>query len=301
MDETPGNLGRKLIVNYGGGVDSTAILVELARLGVRPDAIVFADVGNEAPWTYEYLDYFDRWLESVGFPTVTRVKRYDHITRRGTTYTTLEQNCLDNETLPSIAFGFQRHGCSIKWKADTIEAYLTRAWPERDEAWAGEPPLQVIGYDNSTADRKRRARADKHETTIGGRPAERWYPLQDWGWDREECKRRIAAAGLRVPEKSACWFCPASQKWEIARLGAEHPDLLERAFKMERSWLTGKHADKRTTCKGLGFTFAWHEWCEEQGLVNPGGTVNQANARALADELRGQPELTQLTLFGAAA
>ena len=33
MDETPGNLGRKLIVNYGGGVDSTAILVELARLG----------------------------------------------------------------------------------------------------------------------------------------------------------------------------------------------------------------------------------------------------------------------------
>src|SRR5215468_4909221 len=39
-----------------------------------------------------------------------------------------------------------------------------------------------------------------------------WYPLMEWGWDREHCKRVIADAGLPIPVKSACFFCPASKK-----------------------------------------------------------------------------------------
>jgi len=38
-----------------------------------------------------------------------------------------------------------------------------------------------------------------------------WYPLMEWGLDREKCKQIIANAGLPVPVKSACWFCPRAE------------------------------------------------------------------------------------------
>jgi hypothetical protein len=33
-----------------------------------------------------------------------------------------------------------------------------------------------------------------------------WYPLMDWGHDREACKKIIAGADLPVPVKSSCFF-----------------------------------------------------------------------------------------------
>jgi hypothetical protein len=38
-----------LVVAYGLGVDSTALLVEFARRGLRPDLVLFADTGGEKP------------------------------------------------------------------------------------------------------------------------------------------------------------------------------------------------------------------------------------------------------------
>ena len=35
------------MVAYGLGVDSTAMLIGLAQRGIRPDLILFADVGGE--------------------------------------------------------------------------------------------------------------------------------------------------------------------------------------------------------------------------------------------------------------
>lgn len=40
-----------LVVAYGLGVNSTAMLVEFARRGIRPDLILFADTGGEKPET----------------------------------------------------------------------------------------------------------------------------------------------------------------------------------------------------------------------------------------------------------
>tara|TARA_R100000388_G_scaffold59546_1_gene43861 strand:+ start:79 stop:1005 length:927 start_codon:yes stop_codon:yes gene_type:complete len=293
-----------LIVNYGGGVDSTAILVGFQAKGVRPDLIIFSDVGSEKPETYLYLDRIDSWLVERGFPMVTRVKRYDLIGRRGTTYETIYENCITNETLPSIAFGFRRHSCSIKWKAEVITKYI-RAWqPAVDAFEAGLRPVQCIGYDASDSDMKRRKRADSYGSTDKHRcPTEMRYPLQEWGWDRDECRRQIQGAGLPIPKKSACFFCPASKTWEIAELAATNPALLMQAFEMERLHLTGKHSHKNSTCLGLGFTFSWTQWCAEQGILTD-GRINRDRAMQVRNELnpldtlesRGCPAtFTQLT------
>lgn len=103
--------GHNIALCYGGGVDSTALLVAMHRAGIRPDIITFADVGGEKPETIEYVKNMDKWLISVGFPTVTWCKK---VPLPSTGYTDLTGNCIANETLPSLAFGMK--SCSIKWK-----------------------------------------------------------------------------------------------------------------------------------------------------------------------------------------
>lgn len=107
----PGTRSVPLVVNFGSGVDSTAVLVEFVRKGIVPDLILFADTGSEKPETYEHLESFSSWLVSKGFPAVTVVSR-ERMRRASTTYRTIEENCLQNATLPSLAFG--RKSCSLK-------------------------------------------------------------------------------------------------------------------------------------------------------------------------------------------
>jgi ABC-type branched-subunit amino acid transport system substrate-binding protein len=60
-----------------------------------------------------------------------------------------------------------------------------------------------------------------------------WYPLRDWKWDREECEKQILAAGLPVPMKSCCFFCPAMKPEELTQLAKSSPDLVRRAIAIE--------------------------------------------------------------------
>src|SRR4051812_9534237 len=87
-----------LAVSYGMGVDSTAMLVEMVKRGIRPDLIQFADTGGELPATYAYRAHIDEYLAAHGFPTVT-------VVRKRSKYASLYDNCIGNETLPSLAFG----------------------------------------------------------------------------------------------------------------------------------------------------------------------------------------------------
>jgi hypothetical protein len=90
-----------LVVAYGMGVDSTALLIEFALRGIRPDLILFADTGGEKPETYSYLPVIQSYLARVGFPPVTTVR---YVPTRAA-YQTLEEQCLHTGTLPSLAYG----------------------------------------------------------------------------------------------------------------------------------------------------------------------------------------------------
>ncbi len=67
------------------------------------------------------------------------------------------------------------------------------------------------------------------------------YPLREWGLDRNACIRVISDAGLPVPPKSACFFCPASKRHEIDQLVQEEPKLHLLALEMERRYRAGRH------------------------------------------------------------
>jgi hypothetical protein len=246
-----------LVVSYGVGIDSTAMLVAMYLRGIRPDLILFADTGAEKPETYAYLPIISKWLKKVGFPPITTV-RYEP-TRAP--YSTLEGKCFANETLPSLAFG--KHSCSIVFKAQPQDRYV-QSWQPALDAWAAHRKvIRAIGYDNGEQDCRRRAKADRaveKKAQAGHKDATRydyWYPLQEWGVDRFRCILLISHAGLPLPTKSACWFCPASKKSEVIELRDKQPALFWRGIAMEDRAREGKHGLQST--QGLGRTWSWRE------------------------------------------
>jgi hypothetical protein len=214
-----------LIISYGMGVDSTALLVGLAGKGIRPDAILFADTGSEKPATYDYgKQVMPDWLASVGFPEITWVRYQPQNFKNWPPYHSLEENCLTNSTLPSLAFGFK--SCSQKWKIAPQNKW-TAAWMPAREAWAdGVKVRKTIGYDSGPADLRRRNHLGEQNDPLFAYE----YPLIEWGWDRNRCKEVIAAAGLPIPEKSACYFCPATKPHELHTMPK---DLLRRIIMIE--------------------------------------------------------------------
>lgn len=206
-----------LVVAYGTGVDSTAMLIGLWQRGIRPDAVLFADTGGERDQTYDFLPIMDGWLRDHGLPTVTVVKNVVKDFKNWPPYHTLEENCLTNGTLPSVAFGFQMKSCSLKWKAAPQHRWMKTFQPALDCWAAGGKVVRAIGFDASPADQRR----SNHAGKINDRLYSFWYPLQEWGWDRERCVQEIQRAGLPVPPKSSCFFCPAMKPAEVRELPKE--------------------------------------------------------------------------------
>lgn len=202
-----------VVLAYGIGVDSTALLVELESRGTPPDLVITGDPGVEKPETYAYQEMISAWMAARGirYETVRYTpRRFKH----WPPYYDLLANVLTNATLPSISLG--RHSCSLKWKVAPQDAFL-KQWEPAKAAWArGQKVIRLIGYDTSPADTRRYA----HASTIANDLFECRYPLREWGWDRAACIARIEAAGLPVPPKSSCFICGAMKPDEVRALPA---------------------------------------------------------------------------------
>ena len=110
-------------------------------------------------------------------PPITRVYK----TTRDGKRLTLEQECLQSGTLPSIAYGFKR--CSLKHKIGPQEKFCNHYLPCQKVWAAGKRVVKFIGYDAGEG-----YRSDK---VLLGDLADpkysKWYPLMEWGWDRAAC------------------------------------------------------------------------------------------------------------------
>jgi hypothetical protein len=229
------------VIADGLGVNSTALLIQLTRAGIRPDLILFADTGSEKPETYAYLEIRRSWLSRVGFPDCIGVRR------RGER---VPDQSLRTGTLPSLAYGGK--SCSLKWKVAPQDKFC-KHWEPALWCWqSGQRVVKAIGYDAGPSDGRRikEFRDPKYRF---------WYPLREFGLNRAACIELICSEGLPVPCKSACFFCPATKKQELVQLHGDHPDLVERALTIERRALPNLRS-----VQGLGRSFAWTTWLRQQ-------------------------------------
>jgi hypothetical protein len=224
VDVSLGISSLPLVVAYGGGLNSTAMLCGFKERGIKPDLILFADTGGEMPETYVHTLRMkviaSDWWPDTPFQVVK--KEY------AGGFEGLEGECIRGHKLPALAYG--RKACSQKYKTQPQTKRL-KEWMAANEV---QHVRRAIGYD---AKESHRALHIEREDLKRGRTATNWFPLIEWQWGRDECAEAIervgGSIGLKPPGKSACFFCPAMKRGEILRLKAEHPDLFMRALAIE--------------------------------------------------------------------
>lgn len=223
-------------ISYGGGVQSTAMLV-LAAQGALGDvtAALFANVGDrsEHPETLAYVRKVAVPFAAeagIDLRELRRVKRDGQV-----------EDLHDRLMAGRTAIPVRRtkdgppmsRSCTADFKVAVISKELKRHGATRDH------PVDVcIGI---SVDEIERAKPGIDPRSPFQR---RVYPLLDLGLHRSDCRRIIADAGLPVPPKSACWFCPFHDREAWRTLKRKHPDLFTEAERIE-TVLTEKATDGR--------------------------------------------------------
>lgn len=187
----------KNYLSFGGGVNSIALYLLMEKMGVEFEAI-FVDHGSDWPETYEYLDYFIATGRKI---TILKpdVEGCD----------TLLKYCDKYKMLPNR----MQRWCTDKFKVRVVYKYVET------------PCFMNLGID---------AGETKRATMNSNKGVENRYPLIEACIDRDGCKQLIAAAGLKVPMKSGCFFCPFQRVAQWRSLRRKHPDLFCVSQRLEK-------------------------------------------------------------------
>lgn len=256
------------VFSHGGGWQSVAAVVLQAQGLLTPyDMFVFASVGYDAePATHDYHNnVLMPYAAAHGITIVNTFK-----TLRGKQHTLTDALFSDNRSVQIPAY--MENGapgnrtCTTDWKIRTVDKYVRgiagggyveiglgfsmdeqeRCRPER-EAWSDVEPGKAV--------RKRRLGFWKRNTYPLLREVER--PLF-----REDIPAIIASAGLPMPPKSACSFCPflSRNRWIAQR--RDDPEAWALSLRVEaqinaKRELLGKdkiylHADRKPLEQAVG-------------------------------------------------
>lgn len=223
-------------VSYGGGVQSTALLVLAAQGVIDFDTFLFANVGDDSehPATLDYV----------------RGPAFDYAARHGITIHELDKRMIRGDRAGEIETLYGRltrpgsrslpipvrmsngapgnRACTADFKIRVVGR-----WLRQNGASADTPATVAIGISADEWTRANPGRAEPYERLV--------YPLLTTehrlaprgGLTRDHCKQIIAHAGLPVPPKSSCWFCPFHRPTVWNDMARDEPDLFERAAKLE--------------------------------------------------------------------
>ncbi len=200
------------ILNFGAGVQTTALAVLLCRGEVEADYIVMSDTGAERPDTYAHVEVMQRYLAAHG-RTLEIVADAGGLTLEE--YVRERSNVLPTHT-PSGGLG--RRQCTAQFKIRPVKAFARRHGAKR--------LTNLLGISTDEIFRVKPSR-DKWVTLE--------YPLIERGISRAECLRIVQEAGLPHPPKSSCYFCPLQRRSQWQRLAADFPEQFERAVDLERA------------------------------------------------------------------
>lgn len=208
--------------SFGGGVQSTAALVLAVQGKIDFPTFLFCNVGDDSenPKTLIYVEMVAKpYAAAHGIELITL--RRD--TRRGPE--TLLEHLLHHERslaipvrMPNGAPG--RRSCTADFKIDVVAK-----WQKQHGATRANPAVAGLGISTDEIHRARTDSGIPHQVLE--------YPLIDLELDRDACIALIADAGLPVPPKSACWFCPFHRHAEWLRMQEEEPELITRAIWLE--------------------------------------------------------------------
>ena len=237
-------------LSYGGGVQSTALLVLAAQGKIDYTVALFANVGDDSenPATLAYVEQHAKPYAVANGIVLHELRR----TWRDGHQTTLYQSVTSDHATIRIpvymASGAPgRRACTDEWKRQVIAR-----WHKQNGATPDDPAVCGLGI---SWDEMQRMREDSN---IAWQTLE--YPLINLRLTRQDCRNIIAAAGLPVPPKSSCWFCPFHRRSEWQDMKRTQPELFERAVALEQ------RINEKRTAMGKDTVFL-HTSCKPIGLA----------------------------------
>lgn len=211
--------------SYGGGVQSTAALVLAAQGKIDFPVFLFANVGDDS----EHPDTL-RYVRDVAMPyaaangielqELTKMPRgqertlYGVLTREGSRSINIPMRMNDTGA-PGT------RSCTSDFKIRRIAAVQKMMG-----ATADDPAVTGLGI---SLDEYQRARTD---SGIAWQVLE--YPLIDLRLTRQDCINIISRAGLAVPPKSSCWFCPLHSLTTWRHMKEHEPELFTKSVELEK-------------------------------------------------------------------
>jgi hypothetical protein len=211
--------------SYGGGVQSTAALALAARGVIDFKTFLFCNVGDDSehPATLDYFyEYAGPFAERHGIAMheLQRRKRngqvetlYGRLTREGSRSIPIPMRTNDLGA-PGT------RSCTADFKIR-----LVAKWQRQHGATAERPAVAGLGISLDELQRARTASGFDYQTLE--------YPLIALRLTRQDCINVITDAGLPVPPKSSCWFCPfhTLQAWQRQR--EDEPELFGKSVALE--------------------------------------------------------------------
>jgi hypothetical protein len=210
--------------SFGGGVQSVAVLVLAAQSKVQYDHFLFANVGNDSE-NPDTLTYFEQVAKPYASAHGIDLVELHRVKRNGEAVTLYEHVMAANRTIDipvRMSNGAPgNRNCTGQFKIKHIAK-----WLKEHGATTERPAVTGLGISTDESQRARK------ESGIAWQVLE--YPLIQLGLSRRDCVQLIEQAGLPVPPKSACFFCPYKRKGEWQEMRRTKPDLFDKAVVMEQ-------------------------------------------------------------------
>lgn len=219
------------VVSYGGGVQSTALLVLAARRVIDFPVFLMANVGDDSedPRTLAYVaEHATPYAKAHGI-TLEVHRRH----KRDGSVETVKGRIL-REGSASLTIPFRRDN-GMPGKRSCTADFKRRVTGKRLKALgasADNPATVALGYSLDEIHRCNATAAEPHERLT--------FPLVGLGEEtglkmtRQDCIELIRSEGLPVPPKSSCYFCPFHRPEVWLDLRRQRPDLFDDAVALER-------------------------------------------------------------------
>lgn len=234
------------VVSYGGGVQSTALLVLAAQGRIDFKTFLFCNVGDDSenPSTLRYVREVATPYAAAHGVDLHELHKENRAGERVTILSEIERKT--HSLIIPIRIGEGRpasRNCTRDFKID-----VSSKWVKAHGASRKNPAVIALGISTDEFQRARTPHDPRNPEQI------REYPLITLRMNRNDCMTLIADAGLPVPDKSSCFFCPFHRITEWQRQKREEPELFAKSVALEAMlheraatlgmrapvWMTGK-------------------------------------------------------------
>lgn len=214
---------RLRVFSYGGGIQSTAALVLAAQGRIAYRTFVFANTGDDSenPETIRYVREISAPFAAAHGMDLRELHR---IRRDGSTETLYGRLTREGSRSLPIPVRMSNGAPGTRSCTADFKIRVIGRWLKAHGASTASPATVGVGISLDEIERVSNSRSEPYEQLA--------YPLiglpagQDTGLRlrRGDCATIIREAGLPVPQKSACWFCPMHrpEAWHEQRRTAPH-------------------------------------------------------------------------------